>query len=246
MSKLNSKIKALFTAAKALFDEMNAALSDKGTVYWENDLEVGTVLYTESGIAPSGDYAIMYNIYTVVDGVVTEIHPNNTEEPAPEPQPEPNAFGSVITDSATLIWDGDSDLTTGTSVFVEDSEGNRNSASNGTYVTEDGKSIVVVDGLVTEINDPVAEVAPETESLGCASKKFEEVDSAIADLVASIEEVKSSIADLTNRIVAIDSRVTDVEKAPEGALPKDEFKKVDNFTNGIEAIKTMRNSNRIK
>jgi len=72
-------------------------------------------------------------------------------------------FGSVTTDKGVLAWDGDEDLKAGDRVFIEDQDGNRTDAPDGDYRTEDGKTIVVVDGAVAEIRDPEAEVAPAAE-----------------------------------------------------------------------------------
>ena len=73
------------------------------------------------------------------------------------------SLGNITTDKGVLSWDGDEDLKAGDSVFIEDAEGNREKAADGDYITEDGKTIVVVDGKVSEIADPKAEVAPEDE-----------------------------------------------------------------------------------
>ena len=70
-------------------------------------------------------------------------------------------FGNVTTDKGVLAWDGDEDLKEGDAVFIEDQEGNRTDAPDGDYITPDNKTIVVVDGKVSEIRDPEAEVAPE-------------------------------------------------------------------------------------
>ena len=69
-------------------------------------------------------------------------------------------FGNISTDKGVLAWDGDEDLKEGDAVFIEDQEGNRTDAPDGDYVTTDAKTIVVVDGKVSEIKDPEAEVAP--------------------------------------------------------------------------------------
>ena len=71
------------------------------------------------------------------------------------------AFGNVSTDKGVLAWDGDEDLKAGDAVYIEDQEGNRETAPDGDYVTTDAKTIVVADGKVSEIKDPEAEVAPE-------------------------------------------------------------------------------------
>lgn len=73
------------------------------------------------------------------------------------------AFGNVSTDKGVLAWDGDEDLKAGDAVYVEDQEGNRETAPDGDYVTSDNKTIVVADGEVAEIRDPEAEVAPTEE-----------------------------------------------------------------------------------
>lgn len=72
-------------------------------------------------------------------------------------------FGSVTTDKGVIHWDGDEDLKEGDRVYVEDADGNRSAAEDGEYVTADNKTVVVVDGEVSEIRDPEAEVAPEDE-----------------------------------------------------------------------------------
>lgn len=69
-------------------------------------------------------------------------------------------MGNVTTDKGVLAWDGDEDLKAGDAVFLEDEEGNRTPAADDNYTTADGKIIVVVDGKVSEIKDPEAEVDP--------------------------------------------------------------------------------------
>lgn len=73
-------------------------------------------------------------------------------------------FGNVTTDKATLSWDGDGELEAGMVVYILDEDGNRNKPEDGDYTTEDGKVIAVADGIVTEIRDAEAEVAPEEEN----------------------------------------------------------------------------------
>lgn len=75
-------------------------------------------------------------------------------------------FGTITTDKGILAWDGDDDLKAGDSVYIEDAEGDRTPAEDGDYKTEDNKTIVVVDGKVSEIKDPEAEVEPVSEEMG--------------------------------------------------------------------------------
>lgn len=78
------------------------------------------------------------------------------------------AFGNITTDKGILAWDGDDDLKAGDSVYLEDAEGERTPAEDGNYKTEDNKTIVVVDGKVSEILNPEAEVAPSTDVEGAS------------------------------------------------------------------------------
>ena len=70
-------------------------------------------------------------------------------------------FGRVTTDKGIIEWPGEEDLKEGDSVEVVTEDDTREAAADGDYKTEDGKTIVVVDGKVAEIRDPEAEVAPE-------------------------------------------------------------------------------------
>ena len=84
------------------------------------------------------------------------------------------AFGNVSTDKGVLAWDGDEDLKEGDAVYIEDAEGNRETAPDGDYVTTDAKTVVVADGKVAEIRDPEAEVAPEEPAQEEAEKEPEQ------------------------------------------------------------------------
>lgn len=63
----------------------------------------------------------------------------------------------VKTDKAVLEYDGE-DLKAGMGVYVSNENSERTPAEDGEYTTEDGKIIVVKDGKVESITDPIAEV----------------------------------------------------------------------------------------
>lgn len=73
------------------------------------------------------------------------------------------SFASVTTDKGIIAWDGDEDLKAGDRVYIEDAEGERTPAADGDYTTEDGKVIVVAEGVVAEIRDSQAEVEPAAD-----------------------------------------------------------------------------------
>lgn len=106
---------------------------------------------------------------------------------------EPETFGSVTTDKGVLHWDGDEDLKAGDRVEVEDADGNRSDAPDGDYTTGDGKVIVVVEGAVSEIKDPAAEVAPAEE--GSAEDMKAQAMSRAARFEESYDEKARKILD---------------------------------------------------
>lgn len=101
-------------------------------------------------------------------------------------------MGEVATDKATLIWDGEGELTEGTEVFIKDENEEVVSAADGDYKTADDKTIKVADGKVTEIVDPEAEVAPEASD---AEAKF---NSQKVEMSASYDEIRRNIQEAIN------------------------------------------------
>jgi hypothetical protein len=100
-------------------------------------------------------------------------------------------FGNVVTDKATLSWDGDGELEAGMEVYILDEDGNRQKPEDGDYTTEDGKVIAVADGIVTEIRDKEAEVAPEGEENDMKAQKM----ATLAKFEESYEEKERKIAE---------------------------------------------------
>ena len=100
----------------------------------------------------------------------------------------PQQFGNVTTDKGILVWNGDEDLKAGDAVSVEDSDGNRTSAPDGDYRTEDKKIIRVSGGKVSEIVDDEAEVSTEEQKMArikaAYSASYDEKMRKIADAIA--------------------------------------------------------------
>ena len=169
-----SKLKKLFAALTAYL-QMGNVTTDKGVLAWdgEEDLKEGDSVYLvdqegERHDAEDGEYRTDDNkVIVVVDGKVAEIRDAEAEvapqnEPENEPEEESKETRMIYTDKGKLVWDNeDEDLKAGDAVYLVDEEGNRNPAPDGDYITEDGKTIRVKDGIVEEIVDDRAEVAPE-------------------------------------------------------------------------------------
>ena len=100
----------------------------------------------------------------------------------------------MATDNGELLYDGE--LEVGTEVFVADEEGNQTPAPDGDYVTEDGKTIKVAEGKVTEIveAEPAAEESdnPPTEVAARKQSLFAKIAAAFSE---SYEEKTRKIRD---------------------------------------------------
>lgn len=134
-----------------------------------------------------------------------------------------------IKDGKKLYWSSEEDLREGLEVFVEDENGELIPAPNGVYETEDNKKIEVEDGVVKDIEDPEAEVAPENENLAdpaaepaaepaadpAEAQEGEEEQAAVEDRVASLEEKMAKILEgveqMLNAMASLEGRLEEVE-----------------------------------
>ena len=175
--------------------------TDNGELLWEGeaDLEAGREVFVERDgelvPAPDGEYKTEDGKTIVVaDGKVAEIRDPEAEVAPEAPAQEPEQkFGRIATDNGELLWEGEGDLEAGREVFVE-RDGELVPAPDGEYKTEDGKTIVVVEGRVAEIRDPEAEVAPEPEPA---------VDEEKAALRAENAELRAQVETLTARVAEL-------------------------------------------
>lgn len=218
---------ARFKAGLArLLAQFGNVATDKGILAWEGDedLKAGDEVFIEDSEgnrtpAPEGDYITTdAKTIRVADGKVAEIIDPEAEVDA--------AFGRKATDNGELIWDGEEDLKEGDAVFIEE-EGERRPAPDGEYRTEDGKTIVVVEGRVAEIRDTEAEVAPE-------GKPAEDTEA----LRAENEALKAEVASLKEQIATL-SRQPAAKPAHEeivcGAARKTGIKGLDNLAKYFNA-----------
>lgn len=123
----------------------------------------------------------------------------------------------VKTDKAVLEYDGE-DLKAGMGVYVSNENGERTPAEDGEYTTEDGKIIVVKDGMVESITDPIAEVdgadeepVEETpvEEIPAEEPKVEELEEPVEeepketteDAIAKIREEINELYKLVDSIL---------------------------------------------
>ena len=202
MSKL-AKIRAALQKVLATF---GAVTTDKGVLAWDGDedLKAGDGVFIEDQDgnrteAADGDYRTEDGKTIVVEnGQVAEIRDPEAEvasEPEAEAVEEEAAekaeMGRVDTDKGGLLYEGEEDLRAGVPVFVVNEDGETVPAPDGDYTTEDGKVIRVAEGVVAEILDPEAEVAPEEPA---GAEELEALRRENAELRAQLEELRAQPA----------------------------------------------------
>lgn len=134
-------------------------------------------------------------------------------------------MGEVASDNGTLIFDGE-ELKEGLEVFVKDENDELVPAADGEYKTEDGKIIVVENGLVASITDPEAEVASDEEIEESKEEVKEEeevvvvdepeteevsVEDRVAALETKLDEILGGLNEIVNSIAALEGRIEEVE-----------------------------------
>lgn len=156
-------------------------------------------------------------------------------------------YSVVKTDNGILNYEGE-DLVAGMEVYVEDAEGEKVAAADGTYTTEDGKVITVKEGKVESIVDPVAEVdAVEEEPVEetPAEEPTEEVTEEtpaeenveMEDVNEAIENIRKEINELYKLVDSIlekigetrdeaDERLSKLEKMSVAKPAAEEFEQI--------------------
>lgn len=125
-------------------------------------------------------------------------------------------FNSLMTDQGELVYEGE--LLEGTEVFIEDENGEIVAAPDNEYKAE-GKTVVVENGVVTEIREdvivdeapaeeaPAEEIAAEEEAPAESDPK----DDRIAELEALVAEKDQYIAELEDKIKSLEGEVEEAE-----------------------------------
>lgn len=152
-------------------------------------------------------------------------------------------YSVVKTDNGILNYEGE-DLVAGMEVYVEDAEGEKVAAADGTYTTEDGKVITVKEGKVESIVDPVAEVdaveeepVEETPAEEVTEETPAEGDVEMEDVNEAIENIRKEINELYKLVDSIlekigetrdeaDERLSKLEKMSVAKPAAEEFEQI--------------------
>ena len=127
-------------------------------------------------------------------------------------------LGEVNTDKGILTYDGD--LVIGVEVKNEDGS----KAADGEYKLEDGKVIVVKDGLVDEVKEVEDEVIEEMAEEK-PQDKVEEKPNEVEELKKLIDEHASLLKELDDRLKALEELVKELNETPAVEPIEQEFNK---------------------
>lgn len=133
-------------------------------------------------------------------------------------------FATIKTDKAVLEYDGE-ELKVETEVFIVDENGERKPAEDGNYVTEEGKTIVVADGKVTEIIEKEEEVEPTEEPTEEPAEEVEAEEEVTEETPVEepTEEVVEEPKDeLNERLTALEAKVEELIAIVEKLVEKSE------------------------
>lgn len=123
-------------------------------------------------------------------------------------------FESVKTDNGVLEYEGE--LKEGTRVFITDVETEeRTPAADGDYVLEDGRTLVVADGTITEIKEAVEEET-ETETTEEVAAEEETVEEEVTEpevVEEPKEEETVEPTEIEKKITKLEDKVAELAEA---------------------------------
>lgn len=160
-----------------------------------------------------------------------------------EPQEEKVLFMAegVLKDGTKIYSDADS-WEAGVNIFILNDENEKIPVPSGDYELEDGKIVVVVDGIVEAINEPAAEEASAEEVEQSESLSKEDVLSMIESAVAKLRtEFKSELKEKEKEIVNLKSEQA-VPSLPKVVQPKKISREELKNMSVAERVRTLHNN----
>lgn len=174
-----------------------------------------------------------------------------------------NTFAEVMTqDGYKLVFDGDT-LTTDTLIYKLDEAGNRIPCEDMEYILEDGRTIVVTSGAVSEIREetvvenggesPVedANVEATKEEMEIEVKEIEKIQEVVANplqekvemLEAKLNKVMEMLSSLTNVSEEMTQKFEEFSKQPgEQAIGHIKFEReLTQEESRVERLKQLKN-----
>lgn len=118
-------------------------------------------------------------------------------------------YAAVSTDKGNLIYNTDM-LEVGSEVFVEDENGENVPAADGEYILEDGRTVEVEGGKVTEIKAKEEETPAEPEMKPAEEQMVDEMPAEPTPAEPEMPAENEKITALEERVAALESQLADV------------------------------------
>lgn len=133
-------------------------------------------------------------------------------------------YAAVSTDKGNLIYNTDM-LEVGCEVFVEDENGENVPAADGEYMLEDGRTVEVEGGMVTEIKAKEEETPAEPEQMADPEMPAEPAPEAPAEPVENekVTALEERVAALESQLADVIAKLAEIQTTPAAAPIEDEF-----------------------
>lgn len=138
-------------------------------------------------------------------------------------------YAAVSTDKGNLIYNTDM-LEVGSEVFVEDENGENVPAADGEYMLEDGRTIKVEGGKVTEI-EAKEEETPAAPAMPTEEQMVDETTETPAEPAAPAEDEKVTaleerVATLESQLADVIAKLAEIQTTPAASPAEEEFENI--------------------
>ena len=136
-------------------------------------------------------------------------------------------YAAVSTDKGNLIYNTDM-LEVGSEVFVEDENGENVPAADGEYILEDGRTVVVAEGKVTEIKEKEEapaepEMKPEEEQMVDEMPAEPETPVETPAEDEKVTALEERVATLEAQLADVIAKLAEIQTTPAASPAEEEF-----------------------
>ena len=135
-------------------------------------------------------------------------------------------YAAVSTDKGNLIYNTDM-LEVGSEVFVEDENGENVPAADGEYILEDGRTVVVAEGKVTEIKEkeeaPAEPEAPAEEQMVDEMPAEPETPTETPAEDEKVTALEERVATLESQLADVIAKLAEIQTTPAASPAEEEF-----------------------
>ena len=136
-------------------------------------------------------------------------------------------FATVKTDKGDLVYNTES-LEVGSEVYTEDENSENVPAADGEYILEDGRTVVVAEGKVTEIKEkeeaPAEPAAPaEPEQMADPEMPAEPAPAETPAENEKVTALEERVANLETQLADVIAKLAEIQTTPAASPAEEEF-----------------------